>query len=67
MIGRTIHELRTGAIYLSQSLKFLKPVKLGDTITARRGLGHALPGVGRLRGRGYIKRPPLIDTSAPVM
>jgi len=24
-----------GAIYLSQSLKFLKPVKLGDTITAR--------------------------------
>lgn len=24
-----------GAIYLSQSLKFMKPVKLGDTITAR--------------------------------
>jgi 3-hydroxybutyryl-CoA dehydratase len=24
-----------GAIYLSQSLKFIKPVKLGDTITAR--------------------------------
>jgi acyl dehydratase len=24
-----------GAVYLSQSLRFLKPVKLGDTITAR--------------------------------
>ena len=67
MIGRTIHELRTGAIYLSQSLKFLKPVKLGDTITARRGLGHALPRIGRLRAARYINRPPLIESSAPVM
>ena len=24
-----------GAIYLSQSLRFLRPVKLGDTVTAR--------------------------------
>ena len=38
-----------GAIYLSQSLKFLKPVKLGDTITARVTILEVLPERNRIR------------------
>jgi len=38
-----------GAIYLSQSLKFLKPVKLGDTITARVTVTELLRERNRLR------------------
>jgi acyl dehydratase len=86
-----------GAIYLSQNLKFLKPVKLGDTITARVTIVEVLRERNRIRlatvclnqrgeevltgeawvmpsresvvypDRRYINKPPLIDTSAPVM
>jgi 3-hydroxybutyryl-CoA dehydratase len=88
-----------GAIYLSQNLKFLKPVKLGDTITARVTVVDVLRERNRIRletvclnqrgeevltgeawvmpsrepvvyerpASGYINKPPLIDTSAPVM
>ena len=38
-----------GAIYLSQSLKFLKPVKLGDTITARVTVVEVLGECNRIR------------------
>jgi acyl dehydratase len=38
-----------GAIYLSQSLKFLKPVKLGDTITARVTVVEVLRERNRIR------------------
>jgi 3-hydroxybutyryl-CoA dehydratase len=38
-----------GAIYLSQSLKFLKPVKLGDTITARVTVVEVLREKNRIR------------------
>jgi 3-hydroxybutyryl-CoA dehydratase len=87
-----------GAIYLSQTLKFLKPVKIGDTITARVTLVELVRERNRIRlstvclnqhgeevltgeawvmpsresvvydaDRRYINKPPLIDTSAPVM
>jgi acyl dehydratase len=86
-----------GAIYLSQNLKFLKPVKVGDTITARVTIVEVLRERNRIRlatvclnqrgeevitgeawvmpsresvvypDRRYINKPPLIDTSAPVM
>lgn len=84
-----------GAIYLSQTLKFLKPVKVGDTITARVTLVELMGERNRIRlstvclnqhgeevltGEAwvmpsresvvyerYINKPPLIDTSAPVM
>src|SRR5262245_44054951 len=38
-----------GAIYLSQSLKFMKPVKLGDTITARVTVMEVIPDRNRIR------------------
>jgi acyl dehydratase len=38
-----------GAVYLSQSLKFLKPVKLGDTITARVTIVEVLRERNRIR------------------
>jgi acyl dehydratase len=38
-----------GAIYLSQSLKFLKPVMLGDTITARVEVAEVIPERNRMR------------------
>jgi acyl dehydratase len=38
-----------GAIYLSQSLKFMKPVKLGDTITARVTVMEVIRGRNRIR------------------
>lgn len=38
-----------GAIYLSQSLKFMKPVKLGDTITARVTVMEAIRERNRIR------------------
>jgi 3-hydroxybutyryl-CoA dehydratase len=38
-----------GAIYLSQSLKFLKPVKFGDTITARVEVVEVLEERNRIR------------------
>ena len=38
-----------GAIYLSQTLKFLKPVKLGDTITARVTIVEVLRERNRIR------------------
>jgi acyl dehydratase len=38
-----------GAIYLSQSLKFLKPVKFGDTITARVEAVEVLEERNRIR------------------
>jgi 3-hydroxybutyryl-CoA dehydratase len=38
-----------GAIYLSQSLKFLKPVRFGDTITARVTILEVLPERNRIR------------------
>jgi len=38
-----------GAIYLSQSLKFLKPVLFGDRITARAEVVEVLPERNRLR------------------
>ena len=39
----------TGAIYLSQSLKFVKPVKAGDTITARAEIVEVLRERNRVR------------------
>ena len=38
-----------GAIYLSQNLKFLKPVKVGDTITARVTIVEVLRERNRIR------------------
>lgn len=38
-----------GAIYLSQSLKFVKPVLLGDTITARVTVTEVVPERNRIR------------------
>jgi acyl dehydratase len=38
-----------GAIYLSQSLKFVKPVRAGDTITARVDVLEVLPERNRAR------------------
>jgi len=38
-----------GAIYLSQSLKFVKPVRPGDTITARVVVLEVLPERNRIR------------------
>jgi acyl dehydratase len=38
-----------GAIYLSQTLKFLRPVKPGDTITARVEVLEVLPERNRIR------------------
>ena len=38
-----------GAIYLSQSLKFLKPVMFGDRITARVEIVEVLPDRNRIR------------------
>ena len=38
-----------GAIYLSQSLKFIRPVKIGDTITARVEVIEVLPARNRIR------------------
>jgi acyl dehydratase len=38
-----------GAVYLSQSLKFLKPVKLGDVITARVTVVEVLRERNRIR------------------
>ncbi len=38
-----------GAIYLSQSLKFVKPVKAGDIITARVEVLEVLPDRNRIR------------------
>jgi 3-hydroxybutyryl-CoA dehydratase len=38
-----------GAIYLSQSLKFLKPVMFGDRITARAEVVEVLPERNRIR------------------
>lgn len=40
-----------GAIYLSQSLKFVKPVKAGDTITARAEVVEVIPERNRIRMR----------------
>jgi acyl dehydratase len=40
-----------GAIYLSQSLKFLKPVKAGDTITARVEVAEVIGERNRVRLR----------------
>jgi phosphate acetyltransferase len=38
-----------GAIYLSQSLKFMKPVMVGDTVTARAEVAEVLPERNRIR------------------
>lgn len=38
-----------GAIYLSQSLKFIRPVKVGDTITARVEVLEVIPARNRIR------------------
>ena len=40
-----------GAIYLSQSLTFVKPVKAGDTITARADVVEVIPERNRIRMR----------------
>ena len=38
-----------GAIYLSQSLRFTKPVRLGDTVTARVEVTETIPAKKRVR------------------
>ena len=38
-----------GSIYLSQSLRFTKPVRIGDTVTARVEVLELVPGRGRVR------------------
>ena len=38
-----------GAIYLSQSLRFTKPVRLGDTVTARVEVVEIIPAKKRVR------------------
>jgi 3-hydroxybutyryl-CoA dehydratase len=38
-----------GTIYLSQSLRFLRPVKLGDTVTARVEVAELFPAKRRVR------------------
>ena len=37
-----------GAVYLSQTLKFLRPVKLNDTITARVEVAEVVHGRNRV-------------------
>lgn len=39
----------TGAIYLSQTLRFLKPVRIGDRITARAEVLELFPAQKRVR------------------
>ena len=38
-----------GAIYLSQSLRFTRPVKIGDTITARVEVAEVMAAKKRVR------------------
>lgn len=38
-----------GTIYLSQDLKFLHPVRIGDTLTAKVEVVEVIPGKNRLR------------------
>ena len=38
-----------GSIYLSQSLRFLRPVRIGDTVTARVGVAELVPAKRRVR------------------
>ncbi|HEV2147490.1 MAG TPA: MaoC family dehydratase [Longimicrobiaceae bacterium] len=38
-----------GTIYLSQSLRFLRPVRIGDTVTARAEVAELLPAKRRVR------------------
>lgn len=38
-----------GTIYLSQSLRFLRPVKIGDTVTARVEVAEVIPARRRVR------------------
>jgi len=38
-----------GTIYLSQNLRFLRPVKIGDTVTARVEVAEVIPAKRRVR------------------
>jgi len=38
-----------GAIYLSQQLRFLRPVRIGDTVTARAEVAELFPAKRRVR------------------
>lgn len=38
-----------GTIYLSQNLRFLRPVKIGDTVTARVEVAEVIPARRRVR------------------
>ena len=38
-----------GTIYLSQGLRFLRPVRIGDTVTARVEVAETVPGKRRVR------------------
>jgi 3-hydroxybutyryl-CoA dehydratase len=47
VIGTTLPGF--GAIYMSQSLRFTRPVRIGDTITARVEVAELFPAKRRLR------------------
>ncbi|NHQ88170.1 MaoC family dehydratase [Iodobacter sp. HSC-16F04] len=57
-----------GAIYMGQNLKFLKPVKIGDTVTARVTVSEVLPDKQRARllTECWVKDEKVIDGDALV-
>lgn len=58
-----------GAIYLSQNLKFKRPVKIGDAVTARATVTEIDPAKGRvtLATVCLVNGKPVVDGEAVVM
>ncbi len=59
-----------GAIYLSQSLRFLRPVKLGDTVTARAEVAEVIAAKRRVRLATTVRNQAgetVVDGEAVVM
>ncbi|UXY17068.1 MaoC family dehydratase [Chitiniphilus purpureus] len=57
-----------GCIYMSQQLRFLKPVKIGDTVTARAEVAELLPEKQRVRLVTIcsVRGEPVLDGEAMV-
>ena len=58
-----------GCIYMSQTLKFLAPVRVGDTVYAVATVRELFPGKKRvlLDTKCYVKETPVIEGEATVM
>lgn len=58
-----------GCIYLSQSLKFMAPVKIGDTVTARATVSEIVPEKKRvvLKTECLVEGKVVLDGEAVVM